>query len=212
MGSGEGATALDPRLVYDPVSDRKVMKRSWNVRSRHNAQMKTLIVTALMAATVAAAQTSQVTKPAVAGVTNFAKLDSTIACGGATTLDGIEELKKLGYKSIINLRESSETGANVEASGAAARGAGIKYVHIPMNRNTPDPAVADQFLKAIVDPAGQPVFVHCGSGNRAAAMWMIKRMVVDKWDAQKAGAEAEALGLTNAAMKQFALDYVAKRK
>ena len=174
--------------------------------------MKTLIATALMAATVAAAQTSQVTRPTVTGVTNYAKLDSTIACGGATTLDGIGELKKLGYKSIINLREASETGANVEASAAAARGAGIKYVHIPMNRNTPDPAVADQFLKAIVDPEGQPVFVHCGSGNRAAAMWMIKRMVVDKWDAEKAGTEAAALGLTNAALKQFALDYAAKKK
>ena len=26
--------------------------------------------------------------------------------------------------------------------------------------------------------------------NRAAAMWMIKRMVVDKWDVEKAGTEA----------------------
>ena len=31
---------------------------------------------------------SQVTKPAVSGVTNFAKLDTTIACGGATTPQG----------------------------------------------------------------------------------------------------------------------------
>jgi uncharacterized protein (TIGR01244 family) len=176
-------------------------------------RMKTLIVTTLLAASFgAAAQEPQVTRPTVAGVNNFAKLDSTIACAGATTLDGIAEVKKLGYKSIINLREASEPGAQVQESAAAARGAGIKYVHIPMNRNTPDPAVADQFLKAIVDPEAQPVFVHCGSGNRAAAMWMIKRMVVDKWDAQKAGTEAAALGLTNAQLKQFALDYAAKKK
>ena len=174
--------------------------------------MTTLMLTTIVAATLAAAQDPQVTRPAVTGVTNFAKLESTIACGGATTLDGIEELKKLGYKSIINLREASETGANVELSAVAAKNAGIKYVHIPMNRNTPDPAVADRFLEAIGDAAAQPVFVHCGSGNRAAAMWMIKRMVVDKWDAEKAGTEAAALGLTNAAMKQFAIDYAAKKK
>jgi uncharacterized protein (TIGR01244 family) len=173
--------------------------------------MKTIILTTFLAAFVGA-QAPQVTRPTVTGVTNYAKLDSTIACGGATTLEGIEELKKLGYKSIINLREASETGANVELSAVAAKSAGMKYVHIPMNRNTPDPATADSFLKAIVDPEGQPVFVHCGSGNRAAAMWMIKRMVVDKWDAEKAGTEAAALGLTNAAMKQFALDYAAKKK
>jgi tyrosine-protein phosphatase SIW14 len=173
--------------------------------------MKMITLTTLVAAFVAV-QGPQVTKPAVAGVTNFAKLDSTIACAGATTLDGIEEVKKLGYKSIINLREASEPGANVEVSALAARNAGMKYVHIPVNRNTPDPTAVDAFLKAIADPEGQPVFVHCGSGNRAAAFWMIKRMVIDKWDAEKAGAEAAALGLTNAAMKKFALDYAQKKK
>ena len=174
--------------------------------------MKAIVLTASIAAAVAAFQEPQVTKVPVAGVTNFAKLESTIACGGATTIEGIAELQKLGYKSIINLREATESGANVEESALAAKNAGIKYIHIPMNRTTPDPAVADQFLKTIVDPEAQPVFVHCGSGNRAAAMWMIKRMVVDKWDAEKAGTEAAALGLTNAQLKQFALEYAAKKK
>jgi protein tyrosine phosphatase (PTP) superfamily phosphohydrolase (DUF442 family) len=64
------------------------------------------------------------------------------------------------------------------------------------------------FLKAVTDPANQPVFVHCASANRAAALWMIKRMNVDGWDADRAGTEAAALGLTNAALKTFALDYV----
>ena len=36
--------------------------------------------------------------------------------------------------------------------------------------------------------------MHCVSGNRAAAMWMIKRMQVDKWDADRAGVEAAVLG------------------
>jgi len=171
-----------------------------------------LMTTVLPFLIAAILQDPQVTKPAVPGITNFARLESTIACAGATTLEGIEEVKKLGYRTIINLREASESGANIEESAAAAKNAGIKYVHIPMNRTTPDPAVADQFLKAIADPEAQPVFVHCGSGNRAAAMWMIKRMVVDNWDADRAGKEAEALGLTNAQMKQFAIDYAAARK
>jgi len=145
-------------------------------------------------------------------VTNFAKLDTTIACGGATTPQGVAELKKMGYASIINLRESSEQGADVDAETAAAKEAGIRFIHIPMNRTTPDPAVADRFLQAIGDPANNPAFVHCGSGNRAAAMWMIKRMVVDGWDADRAGTEAAALGLTNENLKKFAVDYAAKKK
>ena len=49
--------------------------------------------------------------------------------------------------------------------------------------------------------------MHCASGNRAAALWMIKRIVVDKWDADRAGTEAAALGLTNPALKTFALTF-----
>ena len=66
----------------------------------------------------------------------------------------------------------------------------------------------------MVDHAGRPglKFVHCSSGNRAAAMWMIKRMRVDKWDAERAGSEAADLGLTNSALKTFALNYVQNRK
>ena len=81
-----------------------------------------------------------------------------------------------------------------------------------MNRATPDPAVADKFLQAIGDSGNNPAFVHCGSGNRAAAMWMIKRMVVDGWDVERAGTEAAALGLTNENLKKFAVDYAAKKK
>ena len=38
-------------------------------------------------------------------------------------------------------------------------------------------------------------------------MWMIKRIVVDHWDVDRATVEAEALGLTNPALKQWALEY-----
>lgn len=171
-----------------------------------------ILTVAVAVSLLASSAYAQVTTPTVAGVRNFAKLESTIACGGATTPEGVAELKKLGYASIVNLREATETGAEVEAEAAAAKDAGVRYVHLPMNGAKPDPAVADTFLKAIVDPANQPVFVHCGSGNRAAALWMIKRMVVDGWDADKAGTEAAALGLRSEALKKFALDYAASRK
>jgi uncharacterized protein (TIGR01244 family) len=92
-------------------------------------------------------------------------------------------LKKMGYASIINLRQAGEAGADVEAEAAAAKAASITYIHIPFNAASPDKAAVDRFLKEITAPANQPAFVHCASGNRAAAMWMIKRMQVDRWDA-----------------------------
>ena len=161
---------------------------------------------------LSAALAAQVSKPPVPGVTNFARLESTIACAGAVTPEGVAEVKQLGYASIINLRQPSENGANVDAEAAAAKDAGLQYVHLPFNGASPDPAVVDQFLKAIVAPENQPALVHCATGNRAAALWMIKRMVVDGWDADRAAAEATSLGLTSASLKNFAIDYAASHK
>ncbi len=176
--------------------------------------MMTRIVSAtvMVAVLLAGGAQAQVTKATVPGVTNFAKLESTIACAGATTPAGVAEVKKLGYATIINLRQATEAGANIEEEAAAAKNAGIRFVHLPLNSASPDPAIIEQFLKAVADPASQPVFVHCASGNRAAALWMIKRMVVDGWDADRASTEAAALGLTSPALKTFALDYATAHK
>jgi uncharacterized protein (TIGR01244 family) len=154
----------------------------------------------------------QVTRPPVPGVTNFARLDTTIACAGAITPDSVAELKKLGYASIVNLRQASENGADVQAEADAATAAGLRYVHLPISGASPDPAVVDQFLRVIVEPDNQPALVHCASGNRAAALWLIKRLVVDGWDEERATKEAADLGLTSAPLKAFALDYAASHR
>ena len=166
----------------------------------------------LLAGAAQAQAGQQVTKETIAGVTNFARVETTIACAGATTPAAVAEMKRRGYASIINLRQASEAGADLEAEAAAAKAAGVTYVHLPLNTASPDPAVIEQFLKVVREPANQPVFVHCASGNRAAALWMIKRITVDGWDVERASTEGAALGLTNPALKTFALDYAATHK
>ena len=158
------------------------------------------------------ATAQQVTKQTVPGVTNFAKLETTVACGGATTPEAVPELKKMGFASIINLRLPSEPGANVEGEAAAAKAAGINFFNIPFSGGSPDPAVADAFLAAITTKSNEPAYIHCAAGNRAGAMWMIKRLVVDHWDTEKAFTEATALGLTSPALKKFAIDYAGTHK
>ena len=167
-------------------------------------------VFALLVASPVLAQ--QVTKPAVAGVTNFARLETTVACAGATTAEAVPEIKKMGFASIINLRLASENGANVEAEEAAAKAAGIRYYHIPFNGQAPDPAVAGRFLDAVTTAGSQPAFIHCAAGNRAAVMWLIKRLAVDHWEVDRAVAEATALGMSSQPLRQFAIDYASKNR
>jgi protein tyrosine phosphatase (PTP) superfamily phosphohydrolase (DUF442 family) len=49
----------------------------------------------------------------------------------------------MGFVSIINLRESTEAGAEVEKEEVVARTAGLRYFHVPFNGTSPDPKAAD---------------------------------------------------------------------
>src|SRR5919205_3080450 len=160
----------------------------------------------------ARSSTAQITKAEVPGAINVMRLQTTVACGGATKAEAVPEIKKLGFASIINLRQPTEPGADIDAEAAAAQTAGIRFYNIPFNGQQPDPAVADKFLDTITAHGNEPAYIHCAAGNRAAAMWMIKRMVVDHWDEDRAAQEAKALGMTSAALKQFAINYAETHK
>jgi hypothetical protein len=65
------------------------------------------------AATTAGAR--QVTKDTVPGITNLARLETTVACAGAIKPDeAVPEIRKMGFVSIINLREDTEPGAEID--------------------------------------------------------------------------------------------------
>jgi protein tyrosine phosphatase (PTP) superfamily phosphohydrolase (DUF442 family) len=108
----------------------------------------------------------QVTRDTIPGINNFARLETTVACAGATSAEAVPEIKKMGFASIINLRLSTERGAEVEKEEAAARAVGLRYFHVPFD-GSPDAKAADQFLNAITSKGAEPAFIHCAGGNRA---------------------------------------------
>ena len=169
-----------------------------------------LIASAILPALSARAQ--EVTTETVDGVKNFHRLETTVACAGAIKADAVPEIKKFGFASIINLREASEDGANLEQEAAAAKAVDLHYYSIPFNSAAPDPAVADKFIEAITAKGSDPAFIHCAGGGRAATMWFIKPLVVDHWDVDKAAKEATDLGMTSPKLKQFAIDYAQSHK
>ena len=148
----------------------------------------------------------EVTKESVPGIRNLARLQTTVACAGAITPEAVADIKKMGFVSIVNLRLASEAGAEVEKEEAAAQAAGLKYFHVPFD-GKPDPKAAEAFLNAITTSGAEPAFIHCAGGNRAATMWLIKRLAVDHWEVDRAVKEAAALGQTNEALRTFAVEY-----
>ncbi len=169
-----------------------------------------LISSAWLAAAPIRAQ--EVTSQTVDGITNLHRLETTVACSGAIKATAVPEIKKFGFASIINLRQASEDGANLEVEEAAAKAADIRYYSIPFNSTSPDVAAVDKFIEAITAKGSDPAFIHCAGGGRAATMWFIKRMVIDHWDVDRAAKEATALGMTSPTLKQFAIDYAQAHK
>src|SRR5213594_1448110 len=146
------------------------------------SNMRTVIsMLVILAVGVSIAAAQQVKKESVPGINNFAKVESTVACAGAITPAAVADIKKMGYAAIINLREASEPGADVEAEAAAAKAAQIRYFHVPFNGGKPETAPLRSVLKAITAPRVEAGVSQWAGGKRAASMWFIKRALIDKW-------------------------------
>jgi len=175
-------------------------------------RLRTALAVVVLSGAPLLAQAPQVTKETVPGITNFARVQTTVACAGATKAEALPEIKKMGFTTIVNLREASEPGADIDAEASATKALGLNFVHIPFNVASPAPDVVERFLAAMNRPGSQPAFIHCAGGGRAATLWMIKRVKMDGWDRQRAIDEATALGMANERLKQFAINYLDTHK
>lgn len=139
-------------------------------------------------------------KPEIPGITYFTQLNNAgsfagdvVGFGGTTEPASMDDLRAAGFTTVINMRLAAERGANVDASRAAAQAAGLKYIHLPYNTVNAPPDILDDFIVAVGDTKGQPVYIHCSSATRITGLWMAARVLVDGWDIEAAAGEAAAI-------------------
>jgi protein tyrosine phosphatase (PTP) superfamily phosphohydrolase (DUF442 family) len=152
-----------------------------------------LIVFLLCGGVTATASAQSIQKVMVPGINNFWRVNNTVSTGGTITSRemAIPVLKRRGIRTVINLAG----GADAEAERTAVEAAGMKYLLLPIDPMALDRAPVDDILKALNDRANFPIFIHSGAGHRAAAALMIKRVMVDGWDIERAGIEAASAGM-----------------
>jgi len=146
------------------------------------------------------------------GIPHFLKLTDQVWTGGQPWLEHYPKLKEAGIKVIINLRPHAEYQG--EREEAKVKELGMKYFNIPVDFSAPDELDVDDFLKLTDEQLKNgPVFIHCAVGTRVGAFWMIRRVVRDSWEYDKALEEANRIGLNNnARMIEFAREYIDKKK
>ncbi len=106
-------------------------------------------------------------------MTDFRHVTEDLSVAPQIGVADVAEAARQGFTTIINNRPDGEEpsqppGAAIEA---AAKAAGLAYVHIPV-RGAPGPAEVEA-VRQVVDAAEGPVLAFCRSGTRSITTWSI---------------------------------------
>lgn len=154
---------------------------------------RTLVVIALLCGLAFAEQSPAAHEPLkprddIPGVKNFAKISDVLYRGEQPTAEGFAELKKMGVKTIVCLREFHDD-ANL------LKGTGLRYAHLNCKAWHPEEEDVVAFLKIVRAAENQPVFVHCMHGSDRTGMMVASyRMCEQKWTQTEAAAELKNFG------------------
>lgn len=116
-----------------------------------------------------------------AGLSNFHRVSRTLYRGAQPSAQGMKTLESMGIKTVISLRWLGSDRGEL-------KGTSLKYIHIRINTvANPKTGQVVEFLKAVVDPDNQPVFLHCKHGaDRTGMMTAFYRIVMQGWSKEEA--------------------------
>ena len=163
----------------------------------------------------------EIEKVDVDGIENFSRFDgppgfagAPVGFGGATGDSAMPWLKGEGFTTVIDLRLAVEddVAVNIEEERTAAEAAGLKYIHLPFDPKGSDLSVVQEFLSVAGDEPHQPIYIHCNSATRAAALWIVGRLLKDGIDVGQAGKEGEAIAEKPEEAIAFSTSYVASQE
>ena len=110
----------------------------------------------------------------------WVKVSDDLYRGAQPTREGFAELKKLGIKTIVNLR-------SFHSDRDQMAGRDFIYKHIFMKPWHPEEEEIIRFLDIVTDETNLPVFVHCQHGaDRTGTMSAVYRVFVQGWDKEDA--------------------------
>jgi len=125
----------------------------------------------------------------IKGLPNFAKVSDVLYRGAQPAKEGLAELKKMGIKTIINLR-------SFHSDKDELKGLGLQYLNIECDAADIKEENAVIFLKVVTNSSNQPVFVHCQHGSdRTGLMVAIYRIYIQGWNKEDAIKESDNFGM-----------------
>lgn len=148
-------------------------------------------------------QTAEPPKAGTAGLPGYTKVRDGLFAGGKPTLDGFDQLKASGFRSVVYLHAA---GADVNAVKDVASTRGLNLVAIETTPETLADA-SKQFERAAGDRLTRPAYVFGDDPQRAGAVWYLYFRTALAESDDVARLSARPLGLSDAGDegKAFAL-------
>jgi protein tyrosine phosphatase (PTP) superfamily phosphohydrolase (DUF442 family) len=114
------------------------------------------------------------------GVPNLYRVSDELYRGDQPNSRGMQNLRQMGVKTILNLRSFHSDRGKIGETGLA-------YEHIYMKPWHPEEKEVVRFLKIVTDPKRTPVQVHCQHGaDRTGTMVAVYRIAVQGWSKAEA--------------------------
>lgn len=126
------------------------------------------------------------------GINNYYRVRPDVATAGQPTDAAFADIKKAGFKTVINLRTEQEGSLEEKPKVEAL---GLEYHNIPIGSDGITQEQVELFEKILGDSKTHPVFVHCASSNRVGALWLIHQVLGEGKDQASALEEARKAGL-----------------
>ncbi|MDR3619583.1 MAG: hypothetical protein P4L85_09550 [Paludisphaera borealis] len=137
------------------------------------------------------------------GIARFVAVDLKLAGGSGPSAVGLGWLVEKGYKTVLDLRDSSQTSPAFIGEAASR---GLRYVAFPVKLDNLNREQLDRFSFELSLNDARPLYFFDDDGRRAGAMWYIRRILTDKVSPDIARREAEELGLNDAASWKLVQD------
>ncbi len=128
------------------------------------------------------------------GLARFLAVDLKLAGGSLPSTAGLDWLVEKGYRTLLDLRESSEVPPTFIAEAAKR---GLRYIALPIGAGSIDREHVARFGFELSANEARPLYFFDSDGTRSGALWYIRRIATDRVDQQVARREAEELGLSD---------------
>ncbi|MEO6876616.1 MAG: protein tyrosine phosphatase family protein [Opitutaceae bacterium] len=151
-------------------------------------------------------------EPAYTLIHNFRAVDESLITSGQPTVPQLQSVAEAGFETVINLALHDQPRYSLPDEPGTVVGLGMRYVHIPVQFETPTEANLLAFFESMEAHRGEKVLVHCAANLRVTVFLGLYWAIRLSWPDDKAFQLLRGLWQPNEVWSAFIAAMLAKHR